>query len=129
MRNTTVKTLPLILLVLLSSPGCTEKKPEPAAPTSRPLATLSEIFHAKRIVPQPPASTILAAGELPLVYQFGLGGSVKLYDATARTQLWSATVGPGSIIVVDANGVVVRGVRVLPGRLDPDRRYELWFEP
>ncbi|MGA2496957.1 MAG: hypothetical protein ABSH20_04415 [Tepidisphaeraceae bacterium] len=93
------------------------------------MAQLSEVFHAQHIVPQPPATTMLAAGDLPLVYQFGLGGPVKLYDATARAQLWSGTVGPDSIIAVDVGGVLVRGIRVLPGRLDPRRRYELWYVP
>ena len=129
MRNTIPKTSSLILLALLLAPGCVEQKVGPSTPTTLPKAELREIFRAQHVAAQPPATTLLAGGDLPLVYQFGMGGRVKLYDATARTQLWSATVEPDSIIVVDAGGVVVRGIRVLPGQLDPRRRYELWYEP
>jgi hypothetical protein len=115
------------MLVLLLMPGCAAKKPAPAA--TRPAADLSELFRARRIVPQPPAATLLVDGNLPLVYQFGLGGPVKLYDATDRSQIWSATVPPDSILLVNTTGVLVKGVRALPRPLDPRHRYELWYEP
>ena len=129
MRKTNLKTSSLILLVFLLAPGCVEKTTRTAAPTTQPMMELREFFHAKRMVAQPPASTVLASGNLPLVYSFGLGGPVKIYDATARTQLLSVTVPADAIILIDANGVMLKGVRVLARTLDPGHRYELWYEP
>ncbi len=117
----------MICAVALSAlGGCRGSKP---APATRPAAELAEILRVRRLAPQPIPTTLLAEGQLPLIYQFGMGGPVKVYDATQREQVWSGVIEPDTIIVVDNGGVMVRGKRVFYLRLDPRRRYELWYEP
>ena len=129
MRNTRLKTSLLVLLGLMLAPGCEVKTTKTASPSTQPMAELRDLMHAKRMVAPPPATTMLASSGLPLVYTFGFGGPVKVYDATVRTQVWSATVPPDAIILIDTGGVLVKGERVLARPLDSSHRYELWYEP
>ncbi len=121
--------LPLCALFVIA--GCvTEVRHVPRTALDPPATMPSgDALPGKRLIPQPPATTLLTFGELPLLYQFGAGGPVRLFDTTERTSIWSATVQPDSIILVDAGGVLVRGERTFTAQLDPQHRYELWYEP
>jgi hypothetical protein len=114
-----------LYLLLIVAVGCSSDKPKPP-PQSRPA---NDFFIGRRMIPTPNADTLLYTGELPILQQFSLGGPVEVRDATDRVSLWSETVPPDSLIVVNDTGITLSGRRVLNRRLDPRHRYGLWFHP
>jgi hypothetical protein len=120
--------LPLILRfwgggMLAVSAGCAREVEPPA---SRPVTPFTL---GRRVMPPPPARTLLVEGTLPLVYHFVQGGPLRLADAVEHGTLWSGTVPPDVMIMIDGTGVRLGGQRLATLPLDPRRRYELWFEP